>query len=142
MSITDFLNQYGRDSTSNFQLLEWSRQLRIPGLRVRMVDELGDIGPGKPVHVICNYQSTRDIGTHCAALYKDNKRAYFFDPYGVQPFPEAIQFMESGVYSTFRIQPDGSKICGVLCLFVLYRLSRGDDFYDIVLKLNDDMEAH
>lgn len=142
-SITEFLNQYGSDSTSNFQLLEWSKQLRIPKLCVRMVDELGDLeqGGSKPVYVICNYQSTNDIGTHWTALYKDKKRAYFFDPYGIQPFPEAIHFLENGVYSTFRIQPDGSKICGVLCLFVLYKLSRGEDFYDVVLKLNEDMET-
>ena len=145
MNITDFLNRYGNGSTSNFQLLDWSKQLGIPKLYVRMANELGDLvrlkrKTNKPLYIICNYQSTKDIGTHWTALYKYKDNAYFFDPYGIQPFPEAKNFLESGVYSTFRIQPDGSKMCGVLCLFVLYRLSKGDDFYDVVLKLNDDIE--
>ena len=142
MSISDFLNRYGSDSTSNFQLLHWGKQLGIPKLYVRMVNELEELTPKRdnPLYVICNYQSTKDIGTHWTALYKDEHKAYFFDPYGIQPFPEALNLLGNGVYSTFRIQPDGSKMCGVLCLFVLYKLSKGEDFYDVVLKLNNDME--
>ena len=75
MNITDFLNRYGNDSTSNFQLLDWSKQLGIPKLYVRMANELDDLvrlkrKTTKPLYIICNYQSTKDIGTHWTALYK------------------------------------------------------------------------
>jgi len=45
--------------------------------------------------------------------------------------------MIDGIYSTFRIQPEGTQMCGQLCLYVLYKLHQEDNFYDTILELND-----
>jgi len=88
-----------------------------------------------PIHVVCNYQTTEESGTHWVALFKDSTNSFYFDSYGIGLFTEAKSFLGHGVYSTFRIQPAGSQMCGSLCLFVLYSLHHGRNFFDIVLDL-------
>ena len=39
------------------------------------------------------------------------------------------------ISSTFKIQEYGTKYCGQMSLYVLYRLNQGDKFTDIVLSL-------
>ena len=115
-----------------------SRMLGIPKLRVLMSNELEKLHnmAKLPSYIICNYQDTSLQGTHWCALYKDLSRSHYMDPFGIEIFPEAIDFLENGIYSTFKIQPEGSKICGQLSLFVLYKLSQGKDFDNIILELN------
>ncbi len=70
-------------------------------------------------------------------MYKGKDISSYFDSYGIQPLPAAIDFLEEGVYNTFKIQPDDSKMCGILCLYVLYSLHNGKSFYDTVLEMRD-----
>jgi hypothetical protein len=151
MNIKEFLERYGQDTTTNFQLLRWSKDLNIPNFKVLMRNELEKLNKLKsrsseakprsknklPIYIICNYQTTKDKGSHWICMFKDNNQAFYFDSYGIQIFQEAIDFLEDGVYSNFKIQPSNSKICGVLCMFILYKLSKGEDFYKTVLDLND-----
>jgi hypothetical protein len=138
MCIKDFLNTYGTNTTNNFDLLQWAKRLGIKPFKVLMANELDQLKlqSKSPIFIICNYQPTTDKGSHWVAMFKTRDKSFYFDSYGIQPFQEAIDFLGTGVYSTFRIQPDGTKMCGQLCLYVLYKLSSGDDFYDIVLELH------
>ena len=138
-SIDKFLEYFGHDSTTNFDLLDWSKMLGIPNLKVVMCNELEKLRTTKKSYIICNYQSTTQNGSHRVALYRDKNhlKNFYFDSFGIEPFPEAIDFLENGFYSIFKIQPEGSKIYGVLCLFVLYKLSQGKDFFDTILELNN-----
>jgi len=62
-------------------------------------------------------------GSRGVAVYRKGKHKYYFDSYGIQPMKEAMDFLEHGTYSTFLIQPENTKICGQLCLHILYKLN-------------------
>ena len=42
MNIKEFLNRYGVDTTTNFQLLHWAKQLGLKNFHVLMRDEIRD----------------------------------------------------------------------------------------------------
>jgi hypothetical protein len=144
LTLSQFLNKYGTDTKTNFDLLHHAKELNIKPFRVVMINELKKLKKilskkgyvaSKPVYIICNYQTTEQKGSHWTALYKNLEKVYFFDSYGVQPDLEILRFLEEGVYSSFKIQPDNTKMCGSLCLYLLYKLSKGFNFYDIVLEM-------
>jgi hypothetical protein len=138
LTITEFLDRYGVDTTTNFDLLHHAKELNIKPFRVVMTNELKKLKKilAKTVYVICNYQTTNEEGTHWCAIYRNHGNNYFFDSYGIQPDLEVLDFLEEGVHSTFKIQPIGSRMCGTLCLYLLYKLSKGYNFYDTVLDMN------
>jgi hypothetical protein len=58
------------------------------------------------------------------------------DSYGLQPPNEIVQYLKTGMlYSTDRIQPDGTAICGHLCIYVLNRFSHGEDMKLVINAL-------
>ena len=66
---------------------------------------------------------------------------FYFDSFGVQPPNELIEYLSSPIfYNTEKMQPDGEVICGHLCLYVLYRLSRGEGFQEIINDLYQDVK--
>ena len=120
-------------SLSNFDLMEAVKKLKIRHFRgVFMRNEL----PRKPRKLECgilNLDSAPGRGTHWVAWYKNNEDKIYFDSFGVQPPEELIRYLSSPIfYNTERIQPSGQVVCGHLCLFVLSRLSRGDNMQDII----------
>lgn len=146
LSINVFLDRFGTDTSSNFDLLSWSRELGFntsnkPKLYVVMKDEIENLKKlktkSKPLYIITNLHTSKQPGVHWTALYRDGLTNKYFDSYGLQPDHEVIDFLEDGVYSTFQIQPMNTKCCGQLCLYLLYKLSKGKDFYDTVLEMND-----
>jgi hypothetical protein len=140
MNIHEFLDRFGVDSTTNFQLIKWSKDLKIPKLYCIMRNELNKLKKlklkNKPLYIICNYQTSNESGSHWIAMYRGNSVNFYFDSYGIELFPEAKEFLEECVFSTLKIQKEGQKMCGQLSLFVLYKLSKGCDFYDTVLELS------
>jgi hypothetical protein len=121
---------------TDVQIIDAIKQLKIPHFRgVFCRDEL----PHK-VNVnecgIINLDDSRGIGTHWCCWFKSGREKYYFDSYGLQPPNEIVQYLKTGIlYSTDRIQPDGTLICGHLCVYVLNRLSRGDDMNIIINTL-------
>ena len=139
MNLKQFLDIYGLDTSTNFDLLKWAKELKIHNFKVLMKNELYKLKKTKKNFIICNYQTTKEGGTHWTALYKNKDKVYYFDSYGLQPDFEVLNFLDKGVYSTFKIQKDNARYCGQLCLYVLYKLSKGYDFYDIVLELYKEL---
>ena len=137
MTLKDFLNKYGEDSTSNFQLLKWAKDLDIKPFKVVMRNELYKLKKTKKNYIIANYQTSNEKGIHWVAMYRSSQQNFYFDPYGITLFKEAEEFLVKGIYSTFQIQPSGSKMCGQLCLFLLFKLSKGFDFFDIILEMSE-----
>ena len=94
--------------------------------------------PRKPLKRECgilNLDGVFGRGTHWVCWYK-NIDNFYFDSFGVQPPNELIKYFSSPIlYNTERIQPDGEVICGHLCLYMLYRLSRGEGFQEIINDL-------
>lgn len=137
MNVKEFFDRFGVDTTSNFQLIHWAKELGFK-LHYAMRDEIKQLKfKNKPMFIVANYHESNQSGIHHVGIYKNKNISYFIDPYGIQPFKEAVDFMEEGVYSSFRIQPDGSKMCGQLALYFLYSLSQDRNFYDIILEMND-----
>ena len=122
---------------TNFELMDAVKKLQIPRFRgVFMRDEL----PRKPLKRECGILNLDDVsgrGTHWVCWYKKDRRNSYFDSFGVQPPKELIDYLVSPLfYNTERIQPDNLVICGHLCLYVLCRLSRGDDQQEIMNDLH------
>ena len=120
---------------TNFQLIDTVKELKIPHFRgVFMRNDL----PRRPLKRECgilNLDGVSGRGTHWVCWYTNNDNLYF-DSFGVQPPNELIEYLSSPIfYNTEKIQPDGEVICGHLCLYVLYRLSRGEVFQEIINDL-------
>ena len=120
---------------TNFQLIDTMKELKIPHFRgVFMRNDL----PRKPFKRECgilNLDGVSGRGTHWVCWYTNNDN-FYFDSFGVQPPNELIEYLSSPIfYNTEKIQPDGEVVCGHLCLYVLYRLSRGEGFQEIISDL-------
>ncbi len=145
MTINEFLKKYGKHSTTNFQLIKYAKELKIPNFHVCMKDEL-NFETKFPVNLIVNIQSSEYKGIHWGCLYihhiDDKLNAFFFDSYGLPPQNEVIQFLKQNninpkntIRNTTTIQKLGETYCGQLCLYVLKELNKGKDFKLVVEEL-------
>ena len=138
MNIKEFLNHYGVNTTNNFQLLHWAKQLKIKNFHVLMRDEIKDFNLKKlPLNLIVNIDPKKEEGVHwsCFHIAKDGKK-YWFDSYGLPPLKEIIDKLKSPILvADFQIQDFGMKYCGQLALYILYKLNNKDDFIKSVLDL-------
>jgi hypothetical protein len=72
---------------------------------------------------IINLDDSRGMGTHWCCWFKRERDKYYSDSFSLQPSNEIVQYLKTGIlYSTDRIQLDGTAICGHLCIYVLNRL--------------------
>ena len=141
----EFKDKFGEDTTTNIQLIQIAKALKIPNFYYVMRDEMGLLPKDKkPLYVMTNIHTSKEKGVHHSCFYKETKGdlnkvteagSYFFDSYGLPPTKEVEKFMGSGICSTFKIQEDGTRYCGQMSLYVLHRLNQGDKFTDIVLSL-------
>ena len=121
---------------SNFQIEEICKELKIKQFRgVFMRDQLNkNIVTGNKCLVL-NIDHSENPGTHWTCLLIENGLPYYFDSYGFAPPLEIIQYCESGDYNSFPIQQPDEVICGHYCIYVLYKLSNGYKFYEILDEL-------
>jgi hypothetical protein len=106
-----------------------------------MRDELIDL-PKHVKYIICNNQDSSSAGTHWTAIFRDNDTAYFFDSYGRSPSHEIIKFLDyttDRYYSTFVLQTN-QQFCGQSCMWVLYKLYMKEDYFEIILNLNNNIK--
>ena len=86
--------------------------------------------------MVINIDHSSNEGTHWTCLFIRNGVSYYFDSYGFEPTLEVkVYCKEPRYYSSFPIQKINQVICGHYCIYVLYRISRGDDFYEILDEL-------
>ena len=137
LTFKEFLNKFGNDSTSNFDLLRWSKELKIPNFHVCMKDEIKKLKRLKklPLYIVCNYQLSNQSGNHWICMIREKEKSFYFDSYGIDPLPEAVDFFKCFDYSKFKIQNNDQRFCGQLSLFIIYSLHNGKDFYSTVLDL-------
>ena len=139
MNIQAFYKRYGRDTTTNFQLIKYSKELKIPNFYVCMRDEIKSLPRNKlPLNVITNIHTSAERGVHWSGIHVNKNVAYFFDSYGLPPTKEIINFLPSSgdrTHNTLQVQDFNTSNCGQLSLFVLYRLTLGDSFQNIIISL-------
>jgi hypothetical protein len=87
--------------------------------------------------LVLNIDNSKNQGTHWTCLFIKNNKLYYFDSFGFEPPLEVKDYYkgEERYYNSFKIQQNDEVICGHYCIYVLYRLSNGYDFYDILDEL-------
>ncbi len=132
-----FTKRFGTGTTNNFQLKHYAKSLGIKNFKCLMRDELKDLK--LPISIIINLHKSTQPGVHWSMIYAlDFNTVYFFDSYGLPPPKEVKNFLSpflNRYYSTFQLQRGDERFCGQISLFVLYQLSQGKDFFNIVLDL-------
>ena len=118
---------------TNFELMDGVKRLNIPNFRgVFMRDNLPNT-PNRNECGILNFDDSTGDGTHWVAWFKKGRNKYYFDSFGVQPPLELREYLKSPIYySTEQIQKSNQVICGHLCLFMLKRLSKGEQPQKII----------
>ena len=98
-----------------------------------MRDELkGKVGENECI--ILNIDDSSGDGTHWTCLFNKNGICLYFDSYGFEP-PIEVRKYYNGYYNTFKIQTPKEVICGHYCIYVLYKLSNGALFTDVLNEL-------
>ena len=88
----------------------------------------------KPYGLVLNTGTRASGGRHWVALYVSPKNTViYFDSLGLVPFsPFIIDFLsfnfETVTYSTQKIQPFDSSLCGLYAVHFLMKVSRGISF--------------
>lgn len=92
-----------------------------------------DTLPRSPTHKkesgIINLDTSKSIGSHWVAYFKDDFNVYYFDSFGdLRPFQEFLNYINGSTedgdkyniyYNYTRHQKFNSEICGQLCLIFL-----------------------
>lgn len=124
---------------SNVDIISICQELPIKTFKgVFMRDELKSNGSQSDECLILNIDESSNNGTHWTCLFIKNGICYYFDSFGFAPPTEVYQYCQKFTdrdYNTFRIQRPDQVICGHYCIYVLYRLSKGFKFYDVLDEL-------
>jgi len=138
-SFDDFITDFKQiEPLSNFQIIEKCKQLQIKNFKgVFMRDELNKNRTSTENEcLILNIDHSNNNGTHWTCLFIRNGLSYHFDSFGFAPPVEVLKYCKGErYYNSFRIQQLNEVICGHYCIYVLYKLSNGYDFYDILDEL-------
>ena len=123
------------------QITKILRKLPVPGA-VYPSDQL-------PAHIhfpsalICNTDPQDEPGEHWIAICFDKQgQGEYFDPYGLQPFPPFIPFMNScssWKYNDVCLQSPLSQTCGQHCLTYLIHRCQGIDMNTYVQRFSNDL---
>ena len=104
-----------------------------------MRDELTGKKVSRDECMVINIDHSSNEGTHWTCIFIKNGVSFYFDSYGFGPPLEVIKYCKKDqtirCYSSFPIQKINEVICGHYCIYVLYRLSDGDSFYDVCDEL-------
>jgi hypothetical protein len=141
MNFESFLKTFDKiEPLSNFQIIDQCKKLKIKNFKgVFMRNELA-----KPVTVnknecfILNLDDKDGNGTHWTCLYIQNGICYYFDSFGFPPPIEVEEYLSKvskRYYNSFEIQKINQVICGHFCIYVLFKLNGGINFYVILDEL-------
>ena len=137
-SFQEFMKSFSKiEPLSNFEIIKKCKELKIKNFKgVFMRDELR----GKYTRnecLILNHDINKNDGTHWTALFIRHGVSFYFDSFGFDP-PLEIKSYCKGLErycSTTKIQNYDEVICGHYCIFMLYRLSNGSKFFDVLDEL-------
>jgi hypothetical protein len=111
----------------------------------KMQDQFTSRKPKTKEMAIVNLQNSNQSGSHWCCYYRNGNDKYYFDSYGLDP-PLALQkylgkniqvfCTYDGKYPDKPMQQFDTKICGELCLIVLWLLNNGHSFKDTLDIIN------
>ena len=87
--------------------------------------------------LVLNTDNSENSGTHWTCLFIKKNKLYYFDSFGFEPPLEVRKYYKckERYYNSFKIQQNNEEICGHYCIYVLYKLSNGFDFCEILDEL-------
>ena len=130
--IKKFFHIFGEDTSTNFDLLRYSKILKIKNFHVVMTDEIKNL-PKDNFCAILNFQLTSQSGTHWVALYKKNsERVLYFDSDGLPVQDEVIKKYVKIRTADYQFQKTNESFCGQISLFSIYLLNNGYDYVDVI----------
>ena len=111
-----------------------------------MRDELLNIKPPRANECgILNLNCHDERGSHWTAWFKRGENRYYFDSYGARPPIEVLKYLKTAreykldkpvvKCNAVIVQHDESVECGALSLYVIYHLTKGKPFSDIIGSL-------
>ena len=97
-----------------------------------------------------NQDEYHDIGTHWVALYVNNKTVTYFDNFGIEHIPNAIENFthdKNIIASIFRVHSYDPIMCGYYCIGFVNFMLKGNSLTDFTnlfspndfRKKNDDI---
>ena len=127
------------DGMTNHEIIEKAKKLRLKNFKYFMSDELVGKTPDIKECGIVNLDDSTGEGTHHICYWINNRIKYCFDSFGVAPPTELVDYLKKLnkrkiTYSTYIIQDLGDTNCSELCLYLLDRLNKGDNYREIVLE--------
>ena len=155
MNLKSFLDKYGTETSNNFQLLHWAKQLKIKIFHVLMRDEIketascrmtesasADANFKKPLNIITNNNTSDENGSHWSAFHKKDENVFdsvpqkfWFDSYGSPVLEEIVQTFKSPILgNTSKFQECNTSHCGQLSLYFLYKINNGKSMEEIYLE--------
>ena len=132
---------------SNFDLLEWCRYLKIP-IKSVLSRDLKVPHNHKLALFIYNLEPSYMNGSHWISTYAKDNVINYFDSFGLPPFEEMLNHAKREnvtlLHQNQQIQNLYSSVCGYYCLYFLYEMHNGTDYFDLLkpfrkdTKYNDD----
>ena len=130
---------------SNFDIIKVVQYLKIPNFKgPYMIDELPETPEYKECGVV-NFNTSKELGSHWVAYYKNGNKRIYFDNFGqiisteIQRYLKTTEEFHSDhpviQRNTAIVQKPNTEICGHLCLYVWDNLSKGKDFQEIINSL-------
>ena len=140
MSFDSFLETFDKiEPLSNFQIVAECKKLNIGHFKgVFMRDELNKNREPKNECLILNIDHSANSGTHWTSLFIKNEVCYYFDSFGLPPPVEVENYLknfEKREYNSFEIQKANQVICGHFSIYMLFKLDKGESFYQILDEL-------
>ena len=132
--IKEFLHIFGTQTTTNHDLMKYAKILKIKNFHVVMSDEVKDL-PDNNFSAILNFQLSSENGSHWVSLYKYSELLYYFDSYGTPVQKQVIDKYKHIRTHDYKIQPLTSSMCGQLSLLVIFLLTNGYKYEDIIKSL-------
>jgi hypothetical protein len=153
LPLAEFMKSFNKiEPLSNIQITDICKKLKIKNFKgVFMRDELKGSRQARirqPRNrqartasenecFILNHDLSCNNGTHWTCLFVKNGVAFYFDSFGLDPPLEILDYCKGleRYCSTSKIQKYDEVICGHYSIFVLYSLSKGISFFDVLDEL-------
>jgi len=123
--------------TTNIDLQRIADKLKLSNFRgIYMKNELKNMTPQENECGIVNFENETQDGSHWVSWVKRGTEKYFFCSFGAPILPEIKDYLGSPINChNFQVQSMGSSICGELCIFFIYLMSKGIPYEDVVLSM-------
>ena len=128
---------------TNFELLDYVQQLKIPNFRGVFMRDTLPHSPHENECGIVNFNTSKQTGSHWVCYFKKGNERIYFDSYGqvclfeIQIYLKKPSEIDKQVIqrNTDIVQKPNTNICGHLCLYVLKSLNNGMTFRDVLNRL-------